>query len=121
MDRIFVRNLVLLGKHGYFAPELEFGQRFEIDIACAYDLRAAGREDDYTKTICYGELAKLAQKVVEGDSVKLIEALAERIAAAILDRWPALTEVTVTIRKPWAPVGLLVDHVGVEITRRRHA
>ena len=45
---------------------------------------------------------------------------AERIADAILQKWDIVEEVTVTVRKPSAPIRHLVDHVGVSITRARN-
>ncbi len=50
----------------------------------------------------------------------LIETFAERIADAILAKWVIVEEVTVTVRKPSAPIRHLVDHVGVSITRTRN-
>ena len=35
-------------------------------------------------------------------------------------KWVIVEEVTVTVRKPSAPIRHLVDHVGVSITRSRN-
>ena len=51
--------------------------------------------------------------------MQLIETLAERIAAAVLQVSPA-TAVRVRVAKPWAPIkGNLTGTVAVEIVRRR--
>ncbi len=120
-DRVFVRNLAIFGKHGLFRGERELGQRFEVDIDCHLDLEPAGRADDYDQTVCYQTLCDLSREVIEGDSVNLVETLAEHVASAVLARWPRIERVTIAIRKPSAPLGVVVDHVGVEITRHRKA
>ena len=48
---------------------------------------------------------------------KLVEALAERIARAVLSKFDA-EAVTITVRKP-KPIAGVLEHAGVRITRRR--
>jgi len=58
--------------------------------------------------------------IVEGEPRQLIEAVAEDIAAAILTEFPLVACVTVTVRKPEAPMkGSMLDAAGVRITRSR--
>ena len=51
---------------------------------------------------------------------KLLEALAENLADMLLCSLSGLEKVTLKIEKPWAPVGLPLKTVSVEITRRWH-
>ena len=58
---------------------------------------------------------------MEGEAVSLIETVAERLAAAILARFP-VGGVRVRVKKPWAPIkGSDVNWVAVEVTRHRPA
>ena len=50
---------------------------------------------------------------------KLIETAAESVAAMLLDRYPGAYGVRVKLEKPWAPVGLPLRTVSVEIERTR--
>ena len=57
---------------------------------------------------------------MEGEPRKLIEAVAEEIAAAILTGSRPFEHVTVTVRKPEVPMkGSMLDAAGVRITRSR--
>lgn len=47
----------------------------------------------------------------------LIETLAEDIAEEILKNYVHVSEVTLQIKKPWAPIGLILDYAMIEITR----
>ena len=53
------------------------------------------------------------------DDFNLIETLAHKLAEAILVKFPLVQTVTITVRKPSAPIKYAVDHVGVSVTRRR--
>ena len=119
-DRIVLKNIVVHGFHGVHPEEKRLGQRFEIDLICATDTRPAGASDDYEKAICYESLFKIAEKTATKERFQLLEALAEAIAARILDGFSAVEEVGVTVRKPQAPIAGIFDHVAVEIWRRRN-
>lgn len=51
---------------------------------------------------------------------KLIEAVAEEVAANILLSYPTMSEVEVEVEKPWAPVLMPLQTVSVKIRRKRH-
>ena len=46
--------------------------------------------------------------------------MAEATAKAILLSYPMVSQVDLTIKKPWAPIGLPLDTVSVEISRSWH-
>jgi dihydroneopterin aldolase len=118
-DRIFLRGIVLFGRHGTIPEEAVLGQRFEVDLDCFVDLSAAGRTDALGETVDYGAVYEAVRQTVESERFGLIEALAERIAGRLLGRFPAIVKVRVEVRKPAAPIRGQFDTVGVEITRDR--
>lgn len=122
-DRIFLEGLIFYGFHGVNPEEKVLGQRFVVDIAMTRDLRAAGESDDLNETTSYSAVYKQVRAIVEGGPYDLIETVAERIAAAILDTYAAVEAVRVAVRKPdvamrgsiFTPAG----SVGIEIFRTR--
>jgi len=119
MDRIILANMAFFAHHGVAPQERRLGQRFFVDVDCQLDVRPASESDDYGRAVCYAAVYETVSDVMTGEPAKLIETLAERIAKAVLDRFPALDGIRVAIRKPSAPVKGVLDHAGVEITRRR--
>jgi len=117
-DRIRLTNMRFYGHHGWHEEERRLGQHISIDVELAADLAAAGRADDLFKTIDYGPVYDTVKEIEGSGPFKLLEAMAERIAQALLERFPA-EEVVVRVRKEHPPVGGLVDHAEVEVTRRR--
>jgi dihydroneopterin aldolase len=107
------------GRHGVLPFEAERAQAFEVDVVVELDLRAAGTSDDLSRTLDYGTLFSAARDVIEGPHVGLIEALAERIADAVLARHLAADAVLIRVRKPEAPLPGDVAWAGVEIRRTR--
>ena len=120
MDTIELRGLTFYGYHGAHDEEQRLGQRFVVDVRMGIDLGPAGRRDDLSLTADYGLIAETVRGIVEGPPFRLIEALAESIAAAILEGHALVAEVQVRVAKPSAPVAVApTGLVAVEIRRRR--
>lgn len=118
-DRIRLQGVRAHGFHGVFEHEKRNGQDFVVDVDLVATLAPAAATDDLTQTVHYGEVAAQIVARIEGEPFDLIEALAGRIAAEILTAHRLVDEVTVTVHKPQAPVGVDFADVAVEITRRR--
>ena len=119
-DRILLEGMIFWGYHGTLAAERELGQQFVVDIELHCDLRAAGESDDLSATVDYSEVYGQARAIVEGEPLRLTEAVAERIAAAVLQQHALVQAVRVKVRKPHVRLGPTVLHgSAVEILRRR--
>lgn len=120
-DRLFIRGMAVFARHGVHRAEAELGQRFNIDLTLELDTREAGDSDDYSRTVCYGDVYATVRTLAETERFMLIEALAEAIAARLLADYPRLTAVEIEIRKPSAPIAGIFDTVGLAIRRTRQA
>lgn len=118
-DRIEVRDLRVLGVHGVLAEEQARAQPFSVDIVAWVDMTDAQQSDDLADTVDYGALAQTAAEVVAGRSYRLLEALAGRLASALLVADPRLQAVEVTVRKLRPPMALDVGSTGVRVRRAR--
>jgi dihydroneopterin aldolase/2-amino-4-hydroxy-6-hydroxymethyldihydropteridine diphosphokinase len=118
MDRIRLTGVRARGHHGVNPEERRDGQVFVVDAELVVDLSAAALADDLALTVDYAKVASAIVAEVVGPACNLIETVADRVARRILDD-PAVTEVTVTVHKPQAPVGVPFDDVAVSLTRRR--
>ncbi|QIM22829.1 2-amino-4-hydroxy-6-hydroxymethyldihydropteridine diphosphokinase [Phycicoccus sp. HDW14] len=117
-DRVLLRGVRGRGFHGVFEHEKRDGQDFVVDVELAVDLAAPGASDDLADTVNYGEVGAAALARIEGEPFDLIERLAEVIAEDALSH-NAVDEVTVTVHKPQAPVGVPFEDVEVRVVRRR--
>ena len=117
-DRILLSGLRATGFHGVLAEERERGQEFVVDLELALPLAAAAATDAVAATVHYGELAERVVAAIERDPVDLIEALAERLAALVLED-PLVERVAVTVHKPSAPIAVPFGDVAVRLERTR--
>ena len=115
-DRIALRGMLFLARHGVTLEERMEPQPFEVDVELATDLDAASASDELADTIAYSAVFSLVARIVEGESFRLIEALAGTIADAVLASTTARS-VVVRVRKPRAP--LPGPFQSVEATVRR--
>src|SRR5438874_1780731 len=117
MDRLLLEGMVFFGRHGALPAERELGARFTVDVELGLDLRAAGRSDLAADTVDYSKAYEAVREVVEGEPCKLLEAVAERIAARLLD-FEHAQRATVRVRKQ-PPVPGEFRAFGAEVTRVR--
>ena len=64
----------------------------------------AGSSDDPRDTVSYSDIYRQVQEIVEGEPKKPIETVAEATAARLLASFQPVQCVTVTVRKPEAPI-----------------
>ena len=119
-DRIIVKDLVVFAYHGVHPEEQRLGQRFEVDLSCAMDLREAAKRDTEGATVSYSSLVEIIQEISGQKTFFLIEALADAIARTVLERYAQIDAVTVFVRKPSAPIPATLGFVAVEVTRDRN-
>jgi 7,8-dihydroneopterin aldolase/epimerase/oxygenase len=117
-DRIVLANMRFMARHGVHEWEQREAQPFEVDVELYRDLRRAGRDDDLEATIDYGPVYATVRRILEGPSIKLLEALATTIAETLLADLD-IADVVVRVRKPAVKLGGPLDFAGVEIRRTR--
>ncbi len=120
MDKIKIQELEVFANHGVFPEENALGQKFVVSAVLYTDTRQAGRMDDLTASIHYGEVSQLIREFLEERTYKLLESVAEQLAFKMLWEIPRLRKVCLEIQKPWAPVHLPLKTVSVEIERGWH-
>lgn len=117
-DKIILRGAQFHGKHGVSPEERIVGGRIIVDVEIEYDLRRAGESDSIDDTINYSAVFKIIRALVEETESLLLEALARKIADALLEKL-AIDAVTVYVRKQPPPIRGVVESAGVEIRRTR--
>jgi len=103
--RVRLVNAVFYGHHGVMQEEHKVGGRYEVDVGVDLDFEEAARHDDLTRTVNYERVYEFVQTLVTENNFYLIEKLAYRIAHQVLDTYPSVDGVEVTVRKPNPPVG----------------
>ncbi len=117
MDKIILKGIRFHGHHGVPEAERHVGGHYEIDatLGCR-TLANPGKTDALADTIDYSEIVTRIIEIGTQQSFQLIEALAEKIAAVILDQF-AVDSVRLTVKKLHPPIEQPIDYFAVEIFR----
>ena len=118
-DTIRMLDLQFFTLVGDLPHERTTPQPLEIDVEVRTDLARAGRTDRLSESIDYRILHERVAAAVEGDwetAPHLLETVAERVAAALLDV-EGVVGVRVRCRKPRVVLAGPVGKVEIEIER----
>ena len=104
---------------GVKSEEKEQGQKIIIDLELScYYLPGIG-SDNLEQTVNYSEVYNFVKEKAEAARNDLIEYLAEEIADGVLHRFPLVATLSLTIKKPFAPIQGTFDYMAFTLTRNR--
>ncbi len=117
-DCIKIQNLEIYANHGLFPEETKLGQKFLVSAMLYVDTHKAGMTDAMEDSVDYGDVCHYICNYLQKNTFHLLEAAAESLATQLLKDYKLIRGVTLSIKKPWAPIGLPLDYVEIEITRK---
>ena len=86
-DEIRIEDLEVFANHGVFPEENTLGQKFVVSAVLFTDTRMAGKTDDLTASIHYGEVSAFITEFLQKNTYQLLERAAEELAEALLLEW----------------------------------
>ncbi|SDB27717.1 2-amino-4-hydroxy-6-hydroxymethyldihydropteridine diphosphokinase [Eubacterium oxidoreducens] len=117
MDQIKIKNLEVFGHHGLLPEENTLGQKFLINATLYIQAGIAGQSDKMSDSIHYGDVCQFITKFMHDHTFKLIETVAEQLSRQLLLTYPRMKKIRLEVLKPWAPIGLPLESVSVEVVR----
>ena len=113
MDSIFLHDMKVETVIGVWDWERKIRQTVSIDLEMSADIRKAAASDSVEDALNYKSVAKRVQAFVGESTFQLVETLAEKIAAIVLDEFD-VAWVRVRVNKPGAirgarDVGVLIE------------
>jgi dihydroneopterin aldolase len=119
METLTLKGLRFRAYHGYYDEERQEGNDFEVDLTFSADLRKAGDNDNLEDTIDYQEAAEIVKSVMDGPSLKLIEALTKRIGDQLFEVFPEAQKLEVAVRKLHPPLETETDYSEIRMSWQR--
>ncbi len=114
MNKVVIKNLECFGRHGVLKEENILGQKFVVSVEM---LTEDTKNDDIETAVNYADVCSFIDRYVAENIFKLIETLAGNIAENILKNF-SVNEITVKVEKPFAPIGLPLETVAVEVSKK---
>ena len=115
-DVISIRGLRVQTRIGFSVEERATPRDVIINIDIETDTRKAGQSDDLAHTIDYGKGAEEVAELVRASEAKLLEHLAERIAAHFSGTY-GVERIIVEVVKDEPPIDERISEVAVRIVR----
>ena len=113
--RINVTKLALFAYHGVNDEEQRLGQRFYIDMSLIVAPVSATKSDRLEDTISYEDVIHCAEDAFLEKKYRTIERAANAVGSAIMEQFPTIQTLSVTVHKPSAPVAAIFDDVAVTV------
>ena len=98
MGKISLEGIEIFGHHGYYAEERKKGNTFIVDITLTVDFQKAAAEDTIDGTINYEHVYEIIKKEM-GNSVKLLEHLAQRIVDKVMAEFRNVSAIELSVSK----------------------
>jgi dihydroneopterin aldolase len=102
---------------GIYEHERVQTQSVFLDLEIDYDFAPAAASDAIPDAVDYDHVVKLVTDLIQARRFQLIEAMAEAVAALLLERVPVIRVVRLEIRKPAAVPAAANSFVRVERAR----
>ena len=119
-DEIHIDRLQVFAHHGVYPEETRLGQTFYVNAVLYTDMRRAGSSDELDHTVDYGAVCRFIAGWMQDNTCKLLEAVAGRMAEALLLKYGMVSAVSLEIVKPFAPVRLPFEGISVKVYRSWH-
>ncbi|MBU0789479.1 MAG: dihydroneopterin aldolase [Polycyclovorans sp.] len=116
-DLILLHGMEVEALIGVYDWERHAPRPLVLDLELSVDLHAAATSDRVQDTVDYAAVAACVTALCQREQPQLLEALAGRIARALLAEFATLTALTLTLHKP----GILpnVRDVAIRLSRAR--
>ncbi|MCA9713116.1 MAG: dihydroneopterin aldolase [Myxococcales bacterium] len=102
LGTVEIRDLTVDCVVGVYPEERERLQPLRLDLELELDFAAASARDELGHTVDYAAVAALLDTWLNEQKFKLLETIAVRGCALLLERWPAITRARLTVKKPSA-------------------
>jgi dihydroneopterin aldolase/2-amino-4-hydroxy-6-hydroxymethyldihydropteridine diphosphokinase len=119
-DEIRIEGLKVFAHHGVLPEETRDGQFFYVNAVLFLDTSKAGREDDLTYSVHYGEVSQFITDWMQENPCLLLETVCEKLAKEILRKYDLICALDLEVRKPHAPIPLPFGCVSVKVHRSWH-
>ncbi|GAA4820642.1 dihydroneopterin aldolase [Algivirga pacifica] len=120
MDKIALEGMEFFAYHGFYEEEQKIGNKYGVDLEVETDFGAAAQGDTLNDTVNYESLYKITKEVME-EPVKLLEHIAGKIIAKVLDTHASAQTVQVVVRKYNPPIGGVCYASKITMERKRDA
>ena len=109
-----MKGLRFHARHGVMEQERTTGGEFVVDVCVQYDVTAAVQSDHVEDTLNYAEIYEIINREMQTPS-NLLEHLAGRIGGSMMEAFPQVQEIVITVTKKNPPLGAQLEGASVTL------
>ena len=111
---VCLNNVRFHARHGVLPQERLTGGEFVVNLRAKYPLAKAMGSDDVNDTLNYAEIFEIINKEMQKPS-RLLEHVAGRIGKSVIEAFPQVETLDITIAKTNPPMAGDMDSAAVEV------
>ena len=119
MASISVLGIKIYAYHGCLPEETKIGSDYEVNVVVEYDIQQSTESDDLKHTVDYVLINSIVNEEMSVAS-KLLENVVARIIDKIIEAYPKIFSVEVSVAKKNPPINGDVIEVAVKDKRIKH-
>lgn len=119
LTRLTIRSAEFYAYHGVRQEEQMLGGKYQVDLDLYYNATKAIVKDNVKDALDYEEAMFCIEEIIGGDSLCLVETVANEILNLLMEKFSILEKATVRVRKMNAPIRRVVSYVEAEQTMLR--
>tara|TARA_B100000282_G_scaffold217992_1_gene161607 strand:+ start:63 stop:431 length:369 start_codon:yes stop_codon:yes gene_type:complete len=119
MASISVLGIKIYAYHGCLPEETKIGSDYEVNVVVEYDIQRSTESDDLKHTVDYVLINSIVNEEMSVAS-KLLENVVARIIDKIIEAYPKIFSVEVSVAKKNPPINGDVIEVAVKDKRIKH-
>lgn len=117
---IEIKKLEIMAKHGVLPIEKKKPQPFVFNVTLSLNYLQAAKSDDIKDTISYCDIMKDIEEFTTTHCFNLIETLAYRCAIYLLNKYPQIEKISLSVSKPQAPFDMAFETVETKVNLAWH-
>lgn len=118
MAKIFLEGIEVYSFHGYSQEERKIGGKYRVDLALTFDTTKAEISDHLGDTLNYERIFTIVHEQM-GQPSKLLEHLGRKVMDALIEEFPMIRELDLTISKMHPPLPGIMEKVSIELNYKK--
>ncbi len=118
MAKIYLEGIEIYSFHGYSKEERKIGGKYRVDLCLSLDTSTAELTDHLKDTLNYERVFTIVHEQM-GQPSKLIEHLGRKVMDALIQEFPVIEELDLTISKMHPPLPGIMKNVSLELNYKK--
>lgn len=117
---VTLEGMEFFAYHGFYEEEQRIGNKYSVDLQIETDFSKAADKDDLSSTINYEAVYNLVKhEMLHPSKHKLLESIGQKIINAVMEEFPKVTRVEVSVSKFNPPIGGVCSKAKVTLSLNR--